>query len=105
MECNRDCFNCKYPDCICDDLDVMDYDESAKRDKEISREITNNEYYLKNREKRLAYQKEYYQNNKEKCVMRNKAWRKNNADKVKEYKHKYYLAHKDKWQKRSKGGN
>lgn len=33
----------------------------------------NREYYLRNRERKLAYQNEYYQNNREICIARTTA--------------------------------
>lgn len=30
MTCNRDCFNCQYPDCICDDMTYEDWREDLE---------------------------------------------------------------------------
>ena len=35
MKCNRDCFNCPYPDCLEDELTAADYRELAEIDREI----------------------------------------------------------------------
>lgn len=35
MKCNRDCFNCPFPDCIEDEMTAADYDEARERDREI----------------------------------------------------------------------
>jgi len=34
--CDRDCFNCKFPDCIYDGLEYADYVEQAERDKALT---------------------------------------------------------------------
>ena len=34
--CNKDCFNCPFPDCVNDDLDHDDYKALAELDKELT---------------------------------------------------------------------
>lgn len=34
--CDRDCFNCKFPDCIYDGMEYADYVEQAERDKDLT---------------------------------------------------------------------
>ena len=36
--CNKDCFSCKYEDCICDDLDYEDYALGCWLDNAVLRE-------------------------------------------------------------------
>ena len=49
--CNKDCFNCPYPDCIRD----YEQDDRARRKR----------YYYSRREQESARRKEYYKNHKE----------------------------------------
>lgn len=32
MKCNRDCFHCKYKDCICDEVSTMERIDQMERD-------------------------------------------------------------------------
>lgn len=34
--CDKDCLNCKYPDCVYDRLDADDYREQDKRDRYLT---------------------------------------------------------------------
>lgn len=77
--CDRDCFHCKFDDCINDRLEIEDYLESEKIDKTIidaprqkrSRKMTEKarlrkkEYHLKNAEGKASYAKAYYELNRE----------------------------------------
>jgi len=58
------------------------------------------EYYIKNREKIIAYSKEYKENNKEKIKKTRKKqmkqWRINNSEKISEYNKKHYIKNKEK---------
>ena len=33
--CDRDCFHCKYDDCILEELEAVDYDEQRRIEREI----------------------------------------------------------------------
>lgn len=86
------CLNCPYDDCI-EDCPFM------KRDKETvkinkPRKRRKNNYYLKNKEKILAYNKEWVKNNKEKVREHRKKYRETHKDKIIESRRKYYLSHK-----------
>lgn len=52
MICDKDCFNCKYPDCIATDYSL--------RKEEFQK------YYQKNKERLSEQRKQYYQANKDK---------------------------------------
>lgn len=60
MVCNKDCFNCVYPDCI-----YNGKGDSGRKKGELSEAAKahkaeyNRQAYWKNREKRLEYQKAY----------------------------------------------
>lgn len=69
--CDKDCFHCKFDDCVNDRMDAEDYRESREREKELtatpkSRKLAarRKAYYEANREKVAAYQKEYYMRRK-----------------------------------------
>ena len=73
--CDKDCFNCIYDDCICDELDHADYKELAALESEIvlpksfsqkRRAACQKAYREANKDKVAAYKKAYYEANKEK---------------------------------------
>ena len=57
--CDRNCFECPYPDCIMDELDAEDYKEARR----IEREIINPR--SSKQKKIAAYQKAYREANRE----------------------------------------
>ena len=60
MDCNRDCLNCPYPDCIDPPLSIGEYRELEAVDKEILHPKTEKQ------RRALAYQKAYREANKDK---------------------------------------
>ena len=72
------CLNCPYDDCIEDCPFMKIGNDKIKKTKQENRRKN---YYLKNKEKILAY---------------NKEWAKNNKEKVRNNKKKYCETHKDK---------
>lgn len=54
--CDRDCFNCKFPDCIYDGMEYADYVEQAERDKDLTE--------TPKKRKVAARQRAYYEANK-----------------------------------------
>lgn len=58
------------------------------------------EHYLRNRDKRLAWQKKYYQANQEKAIEYARQWRKDNPDKCREYHRVYAERYPEKERKR-----
>lgn len=96
--CNRDCFNCKFEDCINDSLTVEELTKKDEIKEEVSREVQLkrdcwNRYAQKNREKISRYSKEYYYKNREKILERSKQWQKDNPLRVNAQKRELY--HKD----------
>ena len=87
--CNKDCFNCPFPDCINDEMDHEDYIAAAARDKELrstpkSKKVAAQKkaYYEANREKVAAQQKAYYEANREKVAAQKKAYYEANREKL-----------------------
>lgn len=73
--CNRDCFYCEFPNCICDDLTHADYRELAEIDRELMHSPKS-----KKQKKAAAHQKAYREANREKIAAYQKAyWRKKKA--------------------------
>ena len=98
MECNRDCFNCPFEDCIVDDLNADDYRALSVIEKEILFPKTAKQkkiaagkkaYYEANREKIAAGQKAYYEANREKIAAGQKAYREANREKYNQYMRDY----------------
>lgn len=55
--CDHDCFNCKYDDCICDDMTLDDYAEARDRDYDLT--------HTTKQKKIAAKQKAYYEANRD----------------------------------------
>ena len=68
--CDKDCLNCKYPDCVYDLLDADDYREQDKRDRYLTT--------TPEREKVAAQQRAYYEANREKVAAQKRAYRDTN---------------------------
>ena len=88
VPCDKDCFHCKFSDCIYDRLDAEDYAQSSERDKDMSRSPAQKKvaaqhraYREKNREKLAAQQRAYYEANKDKVAAQRRAYREANKDK------------------------
>ena len=90
MVCNRDCFNCPHPDCICDEETQADIDAAERRDqaiqagwsraeKELRRE---REYRRTHREQAIAASRAYYAANKEHVKEQHAAWYRANRERV-----------------------
>ena len=74
--CDRDCFNCRFDDCICDEMTADDWKEARsvddfikpKTEKEKSIAAYQKRYYEENRESIAAYQKRYREENRESLI-------------------------------------
>ena len=79
--CERDCFNCKFADCIREDLTAADYDDARALEVFIhpptpaQRRIAAKQkaYREENREAIAAKQKAYYEENREAIAAKKKA--------------------------------
>ena len=76
MDCNRDCLNCPYPDCIDPPLSIGEYRELEAVDKEILHPKTEKQ------RRALAYQKAYHKANRDREAAYRKAYREANKDKL-----------------------
>ena len=86
--CDKDCFNCKFPDCIYDGMDYADYLEQAERDKDLTETP---------KKKKLAAQKRaYYEANREKLAAQQRAYREANREKLAARQRAYYEANREK---------
>ena len=72
--CDKDCFNCKFQDCIYDALDALDYAESSARDKILTQ--------TPKQEKLAAQQRAYREANREKLAAQKRAYYEANREKV-----------------------
>lgn len=102
--CNKDCFNCPYPDCVNGTLDMEDYAEAAALDaalmasergttyKSVKKSpeqaakasARRKKYYEEHRERSAATHHEWYMQNKEKVLATHTQYRKANIEKVRE---------------------
>lgn len=71
--CDRDCFNCRFDDCICDEMNAADYREARSIDsyarprsrKQEAIAAYQRKYYEANKDAIAAYQRKYREANKE----------------------------------------
>ena len=89
--CDRDCFHCKYDDCILEELEAVDYDEQRR----IEREIV----FPQDRKKKIvaAKQRAYYEANRDKIAAKQRAYREANRDKIAAKQRAYREANRDKY--------
>ena len=84
--CNRDCFQCPFPDCVDDRITQEERRASMIRDSELKERskvaAAKKAYYEANREKVAAAKKAYYEANREKVAAAQKAYREANREKV-----------------------
>ena len=84
MTCNKDCFNCPYPDCIVDDMSYEEYRESAERDRELKTSQKS-----RKEKKTAAKQKAYYEAHREEIAAKQKAYREAHRERRNEYMRVY----------------
>ena len=84
MTCNKDCFNCPYPDCIVDDMSYEEYRESAERDRELKTSQKS-----RKEKKTAAKQKAYYEAHREEVAAKQKAYREAHKERYNEYMRVY----------------
>ena len=70
MICNRDCFNCKFTDCIRGDHTGRRMSEEAKRKWAAYMK----QYRAEHKEKLREYHRKYYLAHRETILARTKAW-------------------------------
>ena len=108
--CDHDCFNCKFDDCIADDMTPEEWAESQRRDRdtnltpeqkkqrahrEANREKIADQqraYYEANREKIADQHRAYYEANREKIADQQRAYREANREKIADQHRAYYEA-------------
>ena len=95
--CNKDCFNCIYPDCICDSMDMDDIREADARDKEVrpKRRYVRRAEPISATGDRSEYWKVYYQENKDRINARRRERNKENIEKSREYGRRNYAKNKE----------
>ena len=116
MTCDRDCFNCQYPDCICDDMTCEDWREDLeeyiapktaaqrrKADYNAKYRAENKEriaaysakYYAENKERKANYNAKYYAENKERIAANQEKYRAENKERIDAYQAKYRAENKE----------
>ena len=104
--CDRDCFHCKYDDCILEELEAVDYDEQRRIEREIvfpqdrKKKIVaakKRAYYEANRDKIDAKKRAYYEANRDEIAAKQRAYREENRDKIAAYQRAYREANRDKY--------
>lgn len=98
--CNRDCFNCIYEDCIDDRVTPEEYQRSAAVDRQHAlakddQKQKARDYYLQNREKKLAAAKVYYQSHKKEAKAYLRKYRANNRELTNARQRAWYAKHRE----------
>ena len=101
--CDRDCFHCKFPDCINDGMEAEDYAQSKELDRELTQTRKQKKkaaywrtYHEANREKLAAQKRAYYKANREKVAAQQRAYREANREKLAAYQRAYRKANREK---------
>lgn len=84
MICNMDCFNCRFSDCVNDNLTAEEYREDVLP-KEIPESVKKariraNRYARKHRNENRERSRKHYQENKEKYIAQATKWQRENRD-------------------------
>ena len=101
MTCDMDCFNCQYPDCICDDMTYEDWREdleeyiAPKTAAQRRKANYNAKYYAENKERIADYQAKYYAENKERKADYQAKYRAENKERIADYQAKYRAENKE----------
>ena len=101
MTCDRDCFNCQYPDCICDDMTYEDWREDLEEyiapKTAAQKRIAANKakYYAENKERIADYQAKYRAENKERIAANAAKYYAENKERIAANKAKYYAENKE----------
>lgn len=101
MVCNRDCFHCPHPDCICDEETQDDIDAAELRDertkanwciyeKELRRR---REFHRTHRDQAIAACRAYYATHKEYIRQQRAEWYKANKERILAQQRAYRKAH------------
>ena len=88
--CDRDCFNCPFPDCVREDLVAEDYADARELERyihpptlsEIRAAAKKKAYYEENREAIAAKKKAYREENREAIAAKQKAYREENREAI-----------------------
>ena len=96
MVCDKDCFHCKYDDCICDEFDDLndETDEMIFSEKELKRKRYAEEYRKSHRAEACLAAKMWKENNRERYNEKSRRWNRKNRDKKRLYDRKRYLEKK-----------
>lgn len=100
MQCNRKCLECKFSDCIVDDVDELDEYIAHLTDKEvmdIHPDISTSVYKYNHSEKRKATSKRYLESEKGKAT-HERSWKNyaaNHPDRVRAKSRLYYMRHRE----------
>lgn len=75
-KCDRDCFNCKYDDCIVNGTTKEEREFSNELDRaENPRKKYHHDYYLKHKAKKKEQFRKYYEEHKQEYRAREKTYR------------------------------
>lgn len=97
--CDKDCFNCPYDDCICNEFSEEDLEKinalveilTLPEKPPVSEKKRT--YYERHKEERKAYQRDYYAKHKQEHAIRRRAYYERNRQKiiaqVREYERKH----------------
>lgn len=96
--CDKDCLNCKYSDCICDEYELIDFIDSESLDKEIidNRKVfdlsskSKYENSEKGKKARCKAAKKYYKMNKTKLLKNSKDYYSQHREEIKAKRRQRY---------------
>ena len=88
--CDRDCFNCKYDDCICEEVTAEDLAGLKKAEIVAGLRAEEPDEYEEIRRKKNEYQKAYYHRHKEQYKKYKAEYYRKNKERIMAYQKEYY---------------
>lgn len=86
--CNRDCFNCPFPDCIIDEISDSEIEKSEKADESVR--ICRHSHNPNLEARRI-----YCKSHRPQCSKTTREWRHNNAEHCRQYAKQYYQKNRE----------
>ena len=87
--CDRDCFRCRYADCVLDDATPYEVAQSEHRDRKTDKPIRHKSEASK------AYNRRYYREHREAMTALSRKYYAEHREEIAEQKHQWYLRNRE----------
>lgn len=96
FNCDMNCLECKYEDCLRDSMTLEEYAFSRQLDKDNLKEQTVVDYGVGSRQNRKPYDVKYFNTHREAHLVRCETYRKTHPEERRQTSKKYYEKNKEK---------